>query len=129
MAEDVGLVDVSSSRSVEETVERLKGLLQAKGIVLFTIVDHGGEASKVGMTMAPTKLLIFGSPSAGTPLMQAAPRAGVDLPLKILVWQDAKGKVWLTYNRPSYLIKRHGLPEDLLPNIAAIDAIARSVAG
>jgi uncharacterized membrane protein YidH (DUF202 family)/uncharacterized protein (DUF302 family) len=93
-AKDKG-VSQASHHSVDETVERPKNILQAKGVMLFALVDHSGEAAKVGMTMRPTKLLIFGSPKAGTPLMLAAPSTAIDLPLKILVWEDGQGKVWL----------------------------------
>jgi uncharacterized protein (DUF302 family) len=119
-----GIVDVPSNHSVDETVERLKAILQSKGITLFTLIDHSGEAEKVGMKMPPTKLLIFGNPKGGTPLMQAAPSIAIDLPLKILVWQDAQGKVWLSYNTPEYLQQRHGLPQDLLQNIAIVGTLA-----
>ena len=119
-----GIVDHPSNHSVDETVSRLKGILQAKGIALFALIDHSGEAEKVGMKMRPTKLLIFGSPKAGTPLMLAAPSIALDLPLKILVWEDNRGKVWLSYNSPDYLRQRHGLPEDLMPNIAGIETLA-----
>ncbi len=123
-----GIVSKPSSHSVEETVARLTGLLQAKGVTLFALVDHSGEAAKVGMSMPPTKLLIFGSPKAGTPLMLAAPSAALDLPLKILVWQDAGAKVWVTYNSPAYLQQRHGLPAELLANIAVVEALAAKAA-
>jgi uncharacterized protein (DUF302 family) len=119
-----GIVDKPSNYSVEQTVDRLKNILQSKGITLFALIDHSGEAKKVGMTMPPTKLLIFGNPKAGTPLMLAAPSVAIDLPLKILVWEDGQGKVWLSYNSPEYLMKRHGLPPDLLPNIAVVEALA-----
>src|SRR6202451_3828589 len=119
-----GIVDTPSNHSVEQTVERLKGILQAKGVTLFALVDHSGEAEKVGMKMPPTKLLIFGSPKAGTPLMLAAPSIAIDLPLKILIWEDAHGKAWVTYNSPVYLQERHGLPSDLLQNIAVVEALA-----
>jgi uncharacterized protein (DUF302 family) len=119
-----GIVDVPSNHSVDETVERVKTILQAKGITLFALIDHSGEAEKVGMRMPPTKLLIFGSPKAGTPLMLAAPSIAIDLPLKVLVWQDGQGKVWLSYNSPEYLKERHGLPQDLLPNIAVVGTLA-----
>jgi uncharacterized protein (DUF302 family) len=125
---DRGLIDVPSNHSVDETAERLKGILQAKGITLFALVDHGGEAAKAGIKMRPTKLLIFGSPKAGTPLMLAAPRIAIDLPLKILIWEDAQGKVWVTYNSPVYLQERHGLPAELLPNISVIEALAKTAA-
>jgi uncharacterized protein (DUF302 family) len=119
-----GIVDVPSNHSVDETVDRVKSILQSKGITLFVVVDHSGEAAKVGMKMRPTKLLIFGSPKAGTPLMLAAPSIAIDLPLKILVWEDAEGKVWLSYNSPEYLEKRHKLPPDLVPNIAVVGTLA-----
>jgi len=119
-----GLVDRPSHHSVEHTVDRLKNILQSKGVTLFALVDHSGEAEKVGMRMRPTQLLIFGSPKAGTPLMLAAPSSAIDLPLKILVWEDAQGKVWITYNSPAYLQERHGLPPELLPNIAVVEGLA-----
>jgi len=119
-----GIVDVPSIHSVDETVVRLKALLQEKGITLFALVDHSGEAEKVGMKMPPTKLLIFGNPKGGTPLMLAAPSIAIDLPLKILVWQDGQGKVWLSYNSPKFLQQRHGLPDDLLRNVAIVGMLA-----
>jgi uncharacterized protein (DUF302 family) len=121
---DNGIIDKPSTRSVDQTVEKLKGILQSKGVTLFALVDHSGEAAKVGMKMPPTKLLIFGSPKAGTPLMLVAPSIAIDLPLKILVWQDAAGKVWVSYNSPEYLKIRHGLPPELLANIAVVEALA-----
>ena len=119
-----GIIDKLSNHSVDQTVEKLKNILQSKGITLFALVDHSGEAEKAGMKMPPTKLLIFGSPKAGTPLMLAAPSIAIDLPLKILVWQDRQGKVWVSYNSPEYLLERHGIPRELLPNIAVIEALA-----
>jgi uncharacterized protein (DUF302 family) len=119
-----GIVDKPSKHSVEETVDRLKNILQSKGVTLFALVDHSGEAEKVGMNMPPTKLLIFGSPKAGTPLMLATPSIALDLPLKILVWEDGQGKVWVSYNSPQYLKERHGLPQSLLQNIAVVEALA-----
>ncbi len=119
-----GIVNRPSRHSVGQTVEKLKGILQTKGIALFALVDHSGEAEKVGMKMRPTKLLIFGNPKAGTPLMLAAPSTAIDLPLKILVWEDEQGKVWVSYNSPEYLQKRHGLPQDLLKNIAVVETLA-----
>lgn len=91
---------------------------------MFALVDHSGEAEKVGIKMRPTKLLVFGSPKAGTPLMLAAPSIAIDLPLKILVWEDAQGKVWVSYNSSDYLRERHSLPQDLLQNIAVVEALA-----
>src|ERR1700756_5344569 len=125
---DNGINSTSSNHSVDETVERLKAILASKTITLFALVDHSGEAEKVGLKMPPTKLLVFGSPKAGTPLMQAAPSIAIDLPLKLLVWQDAQGKVWLSYNSPEYLKERHGVPPDLLPNIAGVETLAANAA-
>ncbi len=119
-----GIIDTPSHHSVDQTVERLKGILQAKGVTLFALVDHGGEAEKAGMKMRPTKLLIFGSPKAGTPLMLAAPSIAIDLPLKIPVWEDGQGKVWVSYNSPAYLQERHGVPQELLQNIAVVETLA-----
>jgi uncharacterized protein (DUF302 family) len=123
-----GIVDVPSNHSVDETVEKVKNILQSKGITLFALVDHSGEAEKVGMKMPPTKLLIFGNPKGGTPLMLAAPSVAIDLPLKILVWEDGQGKVWLSYDSPEYLQERHGLPQDLLQNIAVVGTLAAKAA-
>jgi len=119
-----GIVHHSSNHSVDETVEKLEALLRAKGVTLFALVDHSGEAEKVGMKMPPTKLAIFGNPQAGTPLMLAAPTIALDLPLKILVWQDQQGKAWVSYNSASYLQSRHGLPQDLMGSIAVVEKFA-----
>jgi uncharacterized protein (DUF302 family) len=119
-----GIIDIPSNRSVDQTVESLKGILQAKGVALFALVDHSGEAEKVGMKMPNTKLLIFGSPKAGTPLMLAAPSIAIDLPLKILVWEDSGGKVWISYNSSAYLQERHNVPPELMQNIAFIEVLA-----
>ena len=118
---DGGIVNIPSNHSVDETVNRLMNILRAKEITFFALIDHSGEAAKVGMKMPPTKLLIFGNPKGGTPLMLAAPSIVLDLPLKILVSEDAHGKVWLSYNSPEYLKERHGLPSNLLPNIPVIE--------
>lgn len=123
-----GIIDKPSNHSVDETVDRLKNILQAKGATLFALIDHSGEAEKVGMKMHPTKLLVFGSPKAGTPLMLAAPSIAIDLPLKILIWEDAQGKVWVSYNSPAYLQERHNLPSDLLQNIAVVEIFAGKAA-
>lgn len=115
-----GLIHLASKHSVDETLQRLESLLHDRAITVFAMVDHSGEAQKVGLTMPRTKLLIFGSPKGGTPLMQAAPTVAIDLPLKALFWEDADGKVWLTYNDPQYLQQRHGFPADLLPNVSGV---------
>ncbi|MGD0736528.1 MAG: DUF302 domain-containing protein [Terracidiphilus sp.] len=119
-----GIVNLPSNHTVDETVERLKGILEAKGVTLFALVDHSGEAEKVGMKMPATKLLIFGSPKAGTPVMLASPSIAIDLPLKILIWEDGHGKAWISYNSPTYLQDRHGVPTELLKNIAVVEALA-----
>lgn len=123
-----GIVDIRSNHPVDATVEKLKSILEAKSVTLFALVDHSGEAAKVGMAMRPTKLLIFGSPRAGTPLMEAAPSVAIDLPLKILVWEDEGGQAWVSYNAPEFLRDRHGLPEELMGNIAVIGTLAKMAA-
>jgi uncharacterized protein (DUF302 family)/uncharacterized membrane protein YidH (DUF202 family) len=123
-----GIVDVPSNHTVEQTVDKLKNILQSKGVTLFALIDHSGEAEKVGMKMPPTKLLIFGNPKGGTPLMLAAPSSAIDLPLKILVWADAQGRVRISYNSPAYLQERHGFPADLLQNIAVVETLAAKAA-
>jgi uncharacterized protein (DUF302 family) len=125
---DAGIVHLVANHTVEQTVERVKSILQAKGIDLFAVIDHSGEAAKAGLTMPPTKLLIFGNPRAGTPLMLAAPSIAIDLPLKILVWQDTEGKVWVSYNSAAYLQQRHSVPPDLLANIAGVETLAAKAA-
>jgi len=123
-----GMVRIPSQHSVAETVAKLEGILRAKNVKLFDVVDHSGEAERAGLKMPNTKLLIFGNPKAGTPLMLASPSVALDLPLKILVAEDKAGKVWVSYNAPAYLQQRHNLPEDLLPNIGAIAALAGEAA-
>ena len=118
-----GLIHLSSKYSVEETLQRLEALVQERSLTIFARIDHSGEAVKVGLSMRPTKLLIFGSPKGGTPLMQTAPSIAIDLPLKALIWEDADGKAWLTYNDPAYLQHRHNVPPELLPNIAGVGAL------
>lgn len=116
-----GIVKKPSNHSVQQTVDALTNILKSKGVALFALIDHSGEAEKVGLKMRPTKLLIFGNPKAGTPLMLASPSSAIDLPLKVLVWEDTAGKVWLSYNSPEYLRERHGLPQELMQNIAIIE--------
>ena len=123
-----GIVDLPSHHTVDETVEKLKAILAAKSVTLFALVDHSGEAEEASLKMRPTKLLIFGSPKAGTPVMLAAPTIAIDLPLKILVWQDGDGKTWVSYNAPEYLRERHNVPAELMPNIAVIEALAAKAA-
>ena len=121
---DGGIASKPSAHSVDETVAKLKSLLDAKRVTIFTVVDHSGEAAKVGLSMRPTKLVIFGNPKGGTPVMVAAPSIALDLPLKILVWEDAEGKVWCSYNEPEYLQARHHVPQDLVANISVAETFA-----
>jgi uncharacterized protein (DUF302 family)/uncharacterized membrane protein YidH (DUF202 family) len=123
-----GIVTLRGNHSVDQTVEQLEKALQEKGVKLFAVVDHSGEAKKVGMSMPSTKLLIFGHPKAGTPLMLASPGIAIDLPLKILVAEDSHGQVWISYNSPSYLQARHALPPELVLNIAVVETLAKSAA-
>jgi uncharacterized protein (DUF302 family) len=113
-----GLIQVVSQDSVDETVRKLEGALVAKGMQVFAVIDHSGEAGKVGLKMRPTKVVIFGSPKGGTPLMVAAPSLAIDLPLKALVAEDEQGRVSVTYNDPAYLQERHGVPVELIKNLA-----------
>jgi uncharacterized protein (DUF302 family) len=124
----IGIVDIRSNHLVEQTVERLKGILEAKGIALFALIDHSGEAEKVGMKMPPTKLLIFGNPKAGTPIMLTAPSIAIDLPLKILIWEDSSGKAWVSYNSAEYLRQRHDVPSEMLQNITVVETLAAKAA-
>jgi uncharacterized protein (DUF302 family) len=104
-------------------------MLRAKGVKLFALVDHSGEAESAGLHMPPTRLLIFGNPKGGTPLMLSTPSVAIDLPLKILVAQDEAGQVWISYNSPEYLRARHGFPQELVQNIAVVEGLARQAAG
>jgi uncharacterized protein (DUF302 family)/uncharacterized membrane protein YidH (DUF202 family) len=123
-----GIVRIAGNHSVDETVSKLQGILQAKGVKLFVVVDHSGEAARAGLQMPNTKLLIFGNPKAGTPLMLAVPSVALDFPLKILVAEDGGGNTWISYNTVAYLQARHGLPAELLPNIAVVEALAAKAA-
>jgi uncharacterized protein (DUF302 family) len=124
----IGIIDIESHQPVDQTVSRLKAILREKAITLFALIDHSGEAEKAGMKMPPTKLLIFGNPKGGTPLMLAAPSTAIDLPLKILIWDDTQGKTWVSYNSPEYLQQRHGIPAELIKNIAIVETLAAKVA-
>jgi uncharacterized protein (DUF302 family) len=123
-----GIINLASNHPVDQTVEKLKGVLEVKGVNLFALIDHAREAEKVGMKMRPTNLLIFGNPKGGTPLMLAAPSIAIDLPLKILVWEDIQEKVWVSYNSPTYLRERHGIPRELVQNIAVVETLAAKAA-
>jgi len=120
---DNGMIHLSSPHTVVDTLARLETIVQAKGLIILARIDHSGDAAKAGLKMHPAKLLIFGNPKSGTPLMVASPTVAIDLPLKALVWQDDNAKVWLSYNSPDYLKKRHAIPDDLLQNISGIGPI------
>ena len=124
-----GIVQIPATQSVDETVSKLKAIPQEKGVTLFALVDHSGEAAKAGLQMPNTKLLIFGNPKAGTPVMLAAPSIALDLPLKILVSEDNTGKVWISYNSTEHLKRRHRIPDELIKNIGVTDASAAAAAG
>lgn len=123
-----GIQTITSRHSVDDVVSRLQALLLEKNIQLFALIDHSGEAQAVGLDMPPTKLLIFGNPRGGTPLMQAAPSTALDLPLKILVAQQPGGKTLLSWNSPVWLQQRHGFPKELQANIAAVEILVNKVA-
>lgn len=117
---DSGIVRIAAQGSAAQTAARLEALLKERGILLFAHLDFTAEAARAGLTMRPEQLLIFGNPKAGTPLLQTEPTAGLDLPLKALIWEDAEGHTWIAYNDPEYVLRRHGLPATLGPNLAAV---------
>ena len=123
MANENGLIQVASHYSVDETVKRLEAAFVEKALQVFALIDHSGEAEKVGLKMRPTKVLIVGSPKGGTPLMVAAPTLAIDLPVKALIAEDAAGNVSVTYNDPEYLKERHGVPEELIKNLAGAGVV------
>ena len=125
---DTGLVTLPSAHGATETVERLKGLLAQKGIEVFAHIDHAAGATSVGLPLRPTQVLIFGNPRAGTPLLVASPRVGLDLPLKALAWEDADGAVMVSLNAPEYLEARHELPHELVANVAGARALIEAAA-
>ena len=124
---EIGMVHLSSPYPVAETLNRLDSVLHSRGLTVFARIDHSGEAEKVGMKMHPTQVILFGSPKGGTPLMIASPTLAIDLPLKALMWQDAGGKVWVSYNSAEYLKQRHNIPDELVKNIAVIGPLLQSV--
>jgi uncharacterized protein (DUF302 family) len=114
-----GVVTIASEHSFDVTVERLQSLLKARGVTIFALIDFSGDAARAGLTMRPEKMLIFGNPKAGTPLMVESPPVGLDLPLKALVWEDANAKTWITYNDPEHIVLRHGMSPAFVANLAA----------
>ena len=123
-----GILNLPTNASVDETISRLQSTLQENGVQIFALIDHSGEAKRAGIEMRPTKLLIFGNPKAGTPLMLASPSIAIDLPMKLLVWEDASRQVWISYNTTEYLQKRHALPQNLTAALGAVEALAKNVA-
>jgi uncharacterized protein (DUF302 family) len=123
-----GLISIPSSFDPNETMDRLEGMLRVNGVTIFARIDHAAGAAAVGEELRPTEVLIFGNPKGGTPLMQAEQRIGIDLPLKALVWQDAAGKTWLSYNEPGWLAKRHGLGSSTAASVARLAAMIDGVA-
>jgi uncharacterized protein (DUF302 family) len=121
MAAD-GLTTIPSSYGPKETMDRLEAEIKAKGMTVFARIDHAAGAAQAGLSLRSTEVLIFGNAKAGTPLMQSNQTIGIDLPLKALVWQDADGKVWLSYNEPSWLAQRHGLAAGTQATVAAMAA-------
>ncbi len=122
-----GIVNRAVGAPVDDVVQKIEALLDAKGVTLFAVIDHSGEAARAGLAMRPTRLLIFGNPKAGTPLMVSRPGIALDLPLKLLVWEDEDGTTWITYNAPAFLAARHALPAGLVASLAAVEAIANAV--
>jgi uncharacterized protein (DUF302 family) len=117
---DRGIVRIRSPHSVAVTADRLAAILKERDIIVFARIDFSGDAARAGLTMRPEQLLIFGNPKSGTPLMQGAPTAGLDLPLRALIWEDSDGKTWIAWNDPQYVVRRHGLPAALGANLAAV---------
>jgi uncharacterized protein (DUF302 family) len=124
----IGIIDVRSHHSVPETLDRLGSALKARGLMVFARIDFSGDAERAGLTMRPMQMLLFGSPKAGTPILMAAPRAGLDLPLRALAWEDADGTVWISTNAPEYLATRHGLTADLVARVAGAGALIQGAA-
>jgi len=129
MESSAGVVSIPSPYSVDDTVSNLKSAIGSRGLALFAHIDHGAGAAGVGLHMQPAHVLIFGSPKAGTPLMVARPLLALDLPLKVLIWEDGDGKVWASYNTPEFLVERHQLPPDLSRNIAGVEGLVKSALG
>src|SRR6266436_3168054 len=126
-----GLTTIPSSLGPKETMDRLVAEISAKGMSVFARIDHAAGAAEVGLILRPTELVIFGNARGGTPLMEASQTTGIDLPLKVLVWQDAEGETWLSYNEPSWIIQRHhlGIKAEIVDKLAAaLSAIARKAA-
>jgi uncharacterized protein (DUF302 family) len=120
---DKGIKVLAAARAVDETMDRLESLAKQRGLTVFARINFAKDAAGVGMAMPPTQLLILGSPAAGTPLMQAAPGTALDLPLKVLAWQDPANRCWVSFNSPEYLQQRHGFPAALMANLAGLEKL------
>ena len=127
--EESGISELKSPYPVDETTDRIQATLQGNGLAIICVVDHSGEARRVGLAMRPTKLVIFGSPKAGTPVMVASPSTAIDLPLKALVYEDDGGTVWVKFNSPEYLRHRHHIPDALVGNIGGAGALLQAAVG
>lgn len=125
---DNGVVTVASAHPGAATVERFQTLIRERGLMVFACIDFSGDAGRAGLTLPFSQLVIFGNPKAGTPLMQCAPTAALDLPLKVLVWEDADGRAWLSFNSTEYLRDRHALPDDLMKPVSGVAALVDAVA-
>jgi uncharacterized protein (DUF302 family) len=125
---DNGLVHLISARSTSDTMSVLEAIVVGKNLRIMARIDHAKEAAEAGLQMRPAALLIFGNPRSGTPVMIASPSAAIDLPLKVLVWEDVEGRVWISYNSPRYLKERHQIPEDVMGNLAGIESICEQAA-
>jgi len=123
-----GLVKMTSRHSVSDTLDRLEASLKQRDILVFARIDFSGDAGRAGMHMRPEQMLIFGNPKAGTPLMLQVPAAGLDLPLKALAWEDAEAQVWIAYNDPQYIVRRHGIDASLAANLAAVVPLIEAAA-
>jgi uncharacterized protein (DUF302 family) len=123
-----GLITIRSSYGPQETADKFEAAVKAKGLTVFAKVDHAAGAAAVGLPLQPTQLIIFGNAKGGTPLMQAAQTSGIDLPLKVLVWQDASGDTWLSYNDPDWIARRHGLGQAVEAPVKAMSAGLRAFA-
>jgi uncharacterized protein (DUF302 family) len=123
-----GIVTVASAHSGAATVDQLQTLIRDRGLMLFTCIDFSGDAERAGLDLRFSQLVIFGNPRAGTPLMQCTPTAALDLPLKVLVWEDANGDTWLSFNSIEYLRQRHGLPGDLMTPVSGVAALVDAAA-
>jgi uncharacterized protein (DUF302 family) len=123
-----GIITVASPHSGAATVDRLQALIRERGLMLFSCIDFSGDAGRAGLAMPFSQLVIFGNPKAGTPLMQCEPTAALDLPLKVLIWEDTDGHTWLSFNSAEYLRQRHGLPDELMKPVSGVAALVEAAA-